>query len=138
MDNKQVLVGVGVIVIRDGKVLLGQRKGSHGAGTWALPGGHLEFGEEVADCAARELLEETGLVVGQMTAAPYVSTLFAEEGKHYITLFVTAHSRHGEPALCEPEKCSQWRWCDWSALPQPLFAPLSALHANGYVPVPAR
>lgn len=54
-------VGVGVIVLKEKKLLLGQRKGSHSQGEWAPPGGHLEFGEEVAACAKRELLEETGL-----------------------------------------------------------------------------
>lgn len=44
-------VGVGVLILRDGKVLLGRRKGSHGAGCWSAPGGHLEFGEVVEDCA---------------------------------------------------------------------------------------
>ena len=39
---KRVQVGVGVFVKRNGKILVGKRKGSHGAGTWALPGGHLE------------------------------------------------------------------------------------------------
>ena len=42
-------VGVGVIVQRDGRILLGKRLGAHGEGTWALPGGHLEFGESVAE-----------------------------------------------------------------------------------------
>ncbi len=50
-------VGVGVLILRDGKVLLGRRKGSHGAGCWSAPGGHLEFGEAVEDCALREALE---------------------------------------------------------------------------------
>ena len=59
-DTQAIRVGVGVIIVRDGNVLLGERAGSHGAGTWALPGGHLEFGETVADCARREVLEETG------------------------------------------------------------------------------
>ena len=57
-------VGVGVLV-RDGAgdVLLGLRRGSHGAATWGLPGGHLEPGETIAACAARETLEETGLAI---------------------------------------------------------------------------
>ncbi len=61
MNNNIPLVGVGVIVIRNGGILLGKRIGSHGAGTWALPGGHLEYAERIEDCAAREVLEETGL-----------------------------------------------------------------------------
>jgi 8-oxo-dGTP diphosphatase len=127
-------VGVGVLVLREGRVLLGQRKGSHGAGTWALPGGHLEFGESVAQCAVREVLEETGLRIHAVTPAPYTNDVFEAEGKHYVTLFVAAHSAVGEPALCEPDKCSEWRWFRWSELPSPLFQPLATLHASGFAP----
>jgi ADP-ribose pyrophosphatase YjhB (NUDIX family) len=49
------LVGLGVLVVRDGKVLVGQRRGSLGAGEYALPGGHLEHGEGFEECAAREV-----------------------------------------------------------------------------------
>ena len=56
-------VGVGVFVVQQGKVLLGLRRGSHGSGTWGSPGGHLEHGEAILDCARREVLEETGLEV---------------------------------------------------------------------------
>jgi 8-oxo-dGTP diphosphatase len=129
-------VGVGVIVQRDGRVLLGLRSGSHGAGTWALPGGHLEFGETVAQCAAREVLEETGLVIDDVTPGPYTSDVFAEAGRHYVTLFVVARSRHGEPQVCEPTKCATWQWFAWTALPYPLFAPLQTLQRSGYVPPP--
>ncbi|HEU5357581.1 MAG TPA: NUDIX domain-containing protein, partial [Gemmatimonadales bacterium] len=47
-------LGVGVLILREGKLLLGQRRGSHGAGTWAPPGGHLDSGESVEQCACRE------------------------------------------------------------------------------------
>ena len=56
-------VGVGVIIIKDGKVLLGKRKNAHGEGSWSFPGGHLEFNEELFDCAKREVLEETGIKI---------------------------------------------------------------------------
>jgi 8-oxo-dGTP diphosphatase len=127
-------VGVGVVVVRGGRVLLGERRGSHGAGTWALPGGHLEFGEDVAACAARELMEETGLAANGFAQAPYTNDVFSAEGRHYVTLFVVAEGVRGEPRVCEPDKCSGWHWCDWDALPTPLFAPLASLLRSGWRP----
>ena len=123
-----------MIVLRDGLVLLGERIGAHGAGTWALPGGHLEFGESVEQCARREVLEETGLDVEPIGAGPYTSDVFSAEQRHYVTLFVLARGAHGEPQRREPHKCARWQWCRWSALPTPLFAPLQTLLASGYAP----
>ena len=102
--SPQPRVGVGVIVWRGGRVLLGQRKGAHGAGTWALPGGHLEFGETVEHCAQREVREETGLEITVVARGPYTNDVFADVGKHYVTVFVIAHAPHGEPRLCEPDQ----------------------------------
>jgi 8-oxo-dGTP diphosphatase len=129
---EQPRVGVAAILIRDGRVLLGQRIGSHGAGSWALPGGHLEFGETPEDCARREVLEETGLVVATFERGPFVSDVFAAERRHYVTLFVMARDVEGEPAIVEPDKCLGWQWFDWSALPAPLFLPLATLRASGF------
>ena len=56
-------VGMGVLIVRDNRVLLGRRRGSHGAGFYAAPGGHVEAGETLAACARREVWEETGLTV---------------------------------------------------------------------------
>jgi 8-oxo-dGTP diphosphatase len=128
-------VGVGVIVMRSGLLLLGKRRGSHGADTWALPGGHLEFGESIEQCAVREVREETGLELEELALGPYTNNVFAGETKHYVTLFVISKSAAGEPVVREPNRCAQWRWVSWSALPTPLFAPLASLHRSGFVPL---
>lgn len=127
-------VGVGVVVVRDGRVLLGERRGAHGAGAWALPGGHLEHGETVEACTRRELEEETGLVGGRCSPGPWVSNVFAPEGLHYVTVFMVVRDPLGEPVVREPTKCAGWRWCAWDDLPTPLFAPLASLRATGFTP----
>jgi 8-oxo-dGTP diphosphatase len=57
------IVGVGGVIIDAGRVVLIKRRFEPLAGQWSLPGGSLEVGETLADGAARELREETGLVV---------------------------------------------------------------------------
>jgi 8-oxo-dGTP diphosphatase len=127
-------VGVGVIVLREDKVLLGKRRGSHGAGTWALPGGHLEFGESVEACALRETKEETGLKVRILRQGPYTNDVMLAEGKHYVTVFVVASSTEGMAQVMEPGKCEGWDWFRWAELPDKLFAPLKTLVGQGFDP----
>lgn len=137
MQKSSPRVGVGVIVLRDGLVLLGQRLGSHGAGTWALPGGHLEYGESVEQCAIREVEEETGLRLTEVIPGPYVNNVFVLEEEHYVTLVVLATTFQDEPVVREPTKCASWGWFEWTDLPTPLFAPLEALRRTGFVPIEA-
>jgi 8-oxo-dGTP diphosphatase len=56
-----VVVGVGAIVVRDGRLLVVRRANPPAQGLWAVPGGRLEHGEPIADAVVRELAEETGL-----------------------------------------------------------------------------
>ena len=133
--EKRPLVGVAVIVIREGQVLLGKRKRAHGAGTWALPGGHLEFFETIEDCARREVSEETGLRIGNIRPFAFTNDRFKEEEMHYVTLFVTAEHKAGEALVREPDKCEAWEWFSWQDLPQPRFLPLENLLAQS-LPAP--
>lgn len=122
--NTQVRVGVGVIIVRNNRILLGERTGSHGANTWATPGGHLEVGESIEECAKREVLEETGLALTSVKKFSFTNDIFEKEGKHYATLFVIAASDDGEAQIREPDKCKQWQWFEFNKLPEPLFLPL--------------
>lgn len=123
---KRPRVGVGIIVIQDGKVLLGKRKGAHGAGEWSAVGGHLEFGETIEECARRELAEETGLNALSIELGPWTND-FLEEDKHYITIFVFVTQFDGRLQCLEPDKCEGWEWFEWNALPSPLFGTVQSL-----------
>lgn len=120
-------VGVSVIVKHKGKVLIGNRKTSHGTGTWAFPGGHLEYGESFAECAKREVMEETGIKIKNIQQVGLTNDIFSQEHKHYITLFVVADYSSGKVRIMEPEKCEGWEWFTWENLPRPLFLPIANL-----------
>ncbi|WP_051464533.1 nucleotide triphosphate diphosphatase NUDT15 [Pseudoxanthomonas suwonensis] len=133
--DRHIQVGVGVILVRNGRVLLGKRLGSHGSGTWALPGGHLDFGETIEACARREVLEETGMELAEISPAPYASDVMHDVERHYVTCFVRATAKPGEPVTLEPDKCAGWSWFEWNSLPRNLFQPLQSLVSTGYEPV---
>jgi 8-oxo-dGTP diphosphatase len=124
-------VGVGVLVVRDGAVLLGLRRGAHGA-----PGGHLEFGEDPIDCVRREAFEEAGIELGPVEFVGVTNDMFHMEDRHYVTLFYRAALESGTPTVREPEKCDAWQWWPWKTLPDNLFLPLRNLRHQrpGYQP----
>lgn len=120
MEHERPKVGIGVIVLKDGKVLLGKRIASHGAGTWQLPGGHLEYGESFEETAQREVEEETGLT--DIRVEGLISVYNERDyGKHYVNLCVLTHCMSGEPYAKEPEKCEEWQWTDPASLPEPMY-----------------
>jgi 8-oxo-dGTP diphosphatase len=126
-------IGVSAIVARDGAVLLGRRRGAHGAGTFAFPGGKPDPGEHPSDAVRRELLEETGLTARAVEPATWTSDVFADGDLHFVTLHHLVEA-DGEPAVLEPDKVEAWDWYRWEALPEPLFAPAASLLAGGWRP----
>ncbi|TAL50512.1 NUDIX domain-containing protein [Patescibacteria group bacterium] len=131
-------VGIGVLIVKDGRVLFGCRRGAHGAGTWSPSGGHLEFGETWEECARRETREEVGIEIQNIRLAGVVNNYQPDWGTHYITIFMRADYASGDPRVCEPEKCSGWEWFTWENLPTPLFAPVQSLLVQGYHPLGVR
>ena len=88
-------------------------------GYYAAPGGHLEYGESFADCAIREIAEETRLSVTN----EYFLMIgnYNLDSKHYVDIDMVVDRPTGEPITKEPDKVSEWKWYKHENLPSPLF-----------------
>lgn len=75
-------VGIGIVLIKDDRVLLVQRGRPPNAGQWSLPGGKQELGETAHEAARRELREETGLNCGTLVLAGYADAIHRDEMGH--------------------------------------------------------
>lgn len=127
-------VGTAMIISRDEKVLLMKRKSPHGRGTWSTPGGHLDFGETLEGCAARETKEEVGVDVVDIHFRSVTNDVFESQGKHYVTIWMEG-TPVGEPRIVSEREVEEIGWFAWDALPQPLFLPLENLvKQNRYPP----
>lgn len=105
-------VGAGAIVIHEGKILLVKRGVEPGKGLWAIPGGTLRLGETLRECAAREILEETGITVA-VGECVYVFDLIErdEGGKikfHFVVADFAALYVSGEPKGADDADDAGW------------------------------
>lgn len=134
--NKYPRVGIAVIIKKNGEVLLGKRKNSHGEDTWGFPGGHLEYKEDIYECALREVEEEVGLETMNLNQVALTNDIFEKEDKHYITIYIECEYYSGNIILKEPDKCSEWRWFTWNQLKHrtDLFLPIKNLIRTHYKP----
>lgn len=140
MENERPKVGIGILVERRGQILIGERLSSHGAHTWQIPGGHLEFNDTFEETALRELAEETGLTDVELTELICIRN-DRIYGKHFVTIGMHARWKSGEPFAMEPEKSANWKWCLPEALPENFFIPSREvidawLTKRLYVPTP--
>jgi 8-oxo-dGTP diphosphatase len=116
--------GVGIVVRRaDGRVLVGRRLAEAGQ-PLAIPGGKLEGKETIEACAARELAEETGLVV-EVTALRTFAAVLADGWLVAGVLAELQDPGEQHPQVLEPDKFGDFAWIDPGAPPEPLF-PLTA------------
>lgn len=106
------IVGVGVVVLKDGQVLLIRRGKPPRLGEWSLPGGKQELGETLHDTARREVLEETGIdcmIVSLLDAIDMI----ARDGdgaieRHFTLIDYVADWVSGEPVAGDDAMEAAW------------------------------
>jgi 8-oxo-dGTP diphosphatase len=113
--------GIGVLIERNGKILLGKRCEGWANGTWTLIGGKLGPDENYIDGAKREAKEETGLEIDDLE----LITKNEDDinGITYITFGLKPRIIKGEPKATEPDEIERWEWFDPKKLPEPMYVP---------------
>ncbi len=122
MADDRAKVGVGLLIFKDGKLLLAERKSdTHAGGEYAGPGGHVEYGETLEECAIRETREECGIEITNVRVVAF-GTIFSWHPYHYLAIGIAADWKSGDPQNLEPHKRTDWEWYSLDALPSPLIA----------------
>lgn len=117
------LVGVGAVIVQDGRVLLVKRGRDPMKGHWTLPGGVLEVGESLAEGVAREIREETGLEVEVLELVELLDRIHREDGRvrfHYVIADYLCRVTGGELQAASDADAVRWveraEWNSHSAL----------------------
>jgi len=132
----KVKVGVGVMILKDNKVLLGKRGEDpekadselHGEGTWTCPGGKVDFGEKIVDTIKREVLEETSIKINNPKLISVTNDIVSDA--HFVTLGFLCKDFKGESKTMEPDEIVEWRWFPLDNLPELMYPPSSKLINN--------
>jgi 8-oxo-dGTP diphosphatase len=134
--SESVRAGVGVMILKDGKVLLGKRNDDsikasselRGEGCWTMPGGKIHFGEKIREAAERELKEETGVIADKLKVVSVGNEIVKDA--HFVTIGFLCDNFEGEPKTMEPEEITEWKWFPLDKLPNPIFPPSLKLLKN--------
>jgi 8-oxo-dGTP diphosphatase len=138
MKDQKIGVGIGVMILREGMILLGKRNDDpekadselHGEGTWTMPGGKMEFGESFEETAVREVLEETGLTIEKENLRLISVSNDRKEDAQFVTLGFLCENVSGEPKVMEPEEITEWKWFELDKYPLNIFFPSEEIINN--------
>lgn len=113
-------LGVGLVVLRQGRILLCRRLKAPEAGFWNIVGGKVNHMEAATVAAKREAEEESGLVIGKIDFLCATEQIIEADGQHWVSLLYKTEDSSGEPWLTEPDKLSEIGWFALEDLPEPL------------------
>lgn len=137
-EKKKIGVGVGVMILKEKKVLLGRRNDNpekadselSGEGTWTMPGGKMEFGESFEKAAIREVVEETGIFLDKERLKLISLNNDKTENAHFVTIGFLYESSIEEAKVMEPEEIVEWKWFGLESLPSKMFFPSAKIIKN--------
>lgn len=117
MTKPDVRVDLHLVLLRNGRILMGERRNSaFASGQYHVPAGHLELGETIIDGLIREAREETGIAIApEDVNLAYV--MHVHEPVDRLSMFFAVNRWSGKIENCEPDKCAGWEWKPVSALP---------------------
>ncbi|MGB9740141.1 MAG: NUDIX hydrolase [Candidatus Bathyarchaeia archaeon] len=109
---KQPVVGIGAVIIKDGKILLEKRKNEPGRGKWSIPGGLVELGESVTQTVVREVSEETGLEVCEPELIDVVDNVIRDDNGeikyHFVIIDFFVKIKSGTPKASSDAEELHW------------------------------
>jgi 8-oxo-dGTP diphosphatase len=134
--TKYPRAGVGVMVVRNHKVLLGLRHSDaekasselHGEGTWTMPGGKVDWHQTIKESAMRELEEETSLKANNLKLISVTDEIVHDN--HFVTNGFICTDFEGDVKTMEPDEIVEWRWFSFSELPEKVFPPCVKIIKN--------
>lgn len=122
-EDNHPRVGVATVVVKDGKILIGEDR-RKGEAMYGVPGGHWDSGESLKECAAREVKEESGIICGQVELISIYDFFREDKGRSYVTIGMKAIYKSGEVKDLSTEGRMNWSW----------LAPEEALKLNLFPP----
>jgi len=109
---EQPLVGIGAVIICNGKILLEKRKGEPGRGKWTIPGGLVELGEDTEQTVIREVREETNLKVEEPRLIDVVDSITVDGNSkikyHFVILDYFVKLKGGTPKAADDAAELKW------------------------------
>lgn len=124
--SKDIQACVGVMVWKEGKILLGKRCGKHAPGEYSFPGGRMDYMESFENAIKRETKEEAGIEIKNIKFQ-CIANINRYSYRHDILTCFVADWDSGEIRTDPEERIGEWNWYDINNLPELIFLPTAIL-----------